>query len=131
MEKLVELPMSIRDFFAALMNFIRRSRDDTDAKAQAAPKIARYNLVLMDGEGQVVWTREWEAGDSFEFSPHYSLWIFCQYTNHSQQEVEVAEYEIELVSEEGEVVNRFGNGFGDAITLVPGQSKVFSGRWQS
>jgi len=131
MEKLVEPPTSIRDLLGALMNFIRRSRDDSNAKVQTNPRIARYNLILMDGEGQVVWTREWEADGGFEFGPHYGLWIFCKYTNHSHQEVEIAEYEIELMSDEGEVINRFGNGFGDAIVIVPGQSKVFSGRWQS
>lgn len=130
MEKLAELPRSIRGRLDTLMNFIRRSRDDSTAKAQAALKITRYNLVLMDDDGQVVWTREWEVCDSFELAPHYGLWVFCNYTNHSQQEVEVAEYEIELVSEEGDVVKRFGDGFGDAIAVAPGQSRVFSGRWQ-
>ena len=130
MEKIAELPRSIRDLFGTLMSFIRRSHDDSTAKGQVALRIARYNLVLMDGEGQVVWTREWEVCDSFEFGPHYGLLVFCNYTNHSQQEVEVAEYEIELVNEEGDVVKRFGDGFGDAISVAPGQSRVFSGRWQ-
>jgi hypothetical protein len=58
------------------------------------------------------------------------LWIFCEFTNHSNREAEIAEYEIELMSEEGMVIGRFGDSFGDSVVVVPGQSKVLSGRWQ-
>jgi hypothetical protein len=84
----------------------------------------------MDRAGQVVWTSDWDAGGSFELRPHCCLWVFCRFTNHGTQEVEIAEYEIELTGEDGGVLNRFGDGFGDSITLLPGQSRVFSGQWK-
>ena len=130
MEKPAEPPRAIRDLMAGLMSFIRRGRDDSNAQAPDTLRIARYNLILMDRDGQVVWTGEWYTGKIFEFGPRYSLWIFCKYTNHSNRAVEIAEYEIELMDEEGMVVNRFGNMFGDAIIVEPGQEKVFSGRWK-
>ncbi|HWN99380.1 MAG TPA: hypothetical protein VNS63_08935 [Blastocatellia bacterium] len=113
------------------MNSIKRGHSDSEAP-QASPslKIARYNLVLMDHEGQVVWTGEWDAGGEFEFGPRHSLRIFCEFTNHSKREAEIAEYEIELMSEDGLVVGRFGNSFGDALVVDPGQSKVLTGQWQ-
>ncbi|HKP88151.1 MAG TPA: hypothetical protein VJZ26_18745 [Blastocatellia bacterium] len=132
MGKRVEPHKAVKEFAGAVKSFIRRKRDDSDAgsKAPATLKIARYNLILMDNDGQVVWTGEWGVGDVFEFGPRYSLWVFCEFTNHSNRETEVAEYEIELVSEEGQVVERFGNAFGDSIIVAQGQSRVFSGQWR-
>ena len=132
MGKRVEPPRAVKDFAGALKSFIRRKRDDSDAesKVPSTLKIARYNLVLMDRDGQVVWTGEWGVGDVFEFGPRYSLWVFCEFTNHSNRETEIAEYEIELVSEEGQVVERFGNAFGDSIIVEQGQTKVFSAQWR-
>lgn len=132
MGKRVEPRKAVKEMAVALMSFIKRRRDETDAasKAQSALKIARYNLVLMDRDGQVVWTGEWGAGDVFEFGPRYSLWVFCEFTNHSNSEAEIAEYEIELLGEEGQVVERFGNAFGDSVIVARGQSKVFTGQWR-
>lgn len=132
MEKRVELPRGVKDLVAALSGFIRRRRADSNVESQAPPglRIAGYNLVLMDREGQVVWTREWDVGGAFDFGPRYSLSVFCRFTNHSKQEVEVAEYEIELTGEDGLVLNRFGDAFGDSIIVPPGQSKVFCGQWK-
>jgi hypothetical protein len=79
----------------------------------------------MDPDGQVVWTREWDSGGVFEFGPHQHLWVFCRFTNHSKREAEISEYEIELMSEEGEVVERFSESFGDAVIIPPGESKHF------
>ncbi len=116
----------------ALMNSIRRGHSDSEAASQSSVtlRIARYNLVLMDHEGQVVWTGDWDAGGAFEFGPRHSLQVFCEFTNHSKREAEIAEYEIELMSEDGLVVGRFGSSFGEAVVVVPGQSKVLSGQWQ-
>lgn len=84
----------------------------------------------MDHEGQVVWTGDWDAGGAFEFGPRHSLRVFCEFTNHSKREAEIAEYEIELMSEDGLVVGRFGSSFGESVVVVPGQSRVLSGQWQ-
>lgn len=84
----------------------------------------------MDGEGQVVWTRDWDAGGIFRFGPHYCLRVFCEFTNRSPHVVEVSEYEIELVDDAGRVVDRFGDSFGDSIVVLPGECKVFSGQWR-
>ena len=132
MQKRVEQPRKVKELAGALKSFITRRRDEEDAgsKAAATLKIARYNLVLMDRDGQVIWTGEWGVGDIFEFGPRYSLWVFCEFTNHSNRETEIAEYEIELVSDEGQVVERFGNAFGDSIIVAQGQSRVFSGQWR-
>ena len=132
MGKQVEPSRTIRSRVSALVNSIKRGHSDSEASsdASASLRIARYNLVLMDPEGQVVWTGEWDAGGSFEFGPRHSLRIFCEFTNHSKREAEIAEYEIELMSEDGLVVGRFGSSFGDAVVVVPGQSKVLSGQWQ-
>lgn len=132
MAKQVQPPRTIRSRVSALMNSIKRAPTYSKATAEAsqALRIARYNLVLMDHEGQVVWTGEWDAGGAFEFGPHHSLRIFCEFTNHSNRIAEIAEYEIELMSEEGLVVGRFGDSFGDSVEVVPGQSKVLAGQWQ-
>jgi hypothetical protein len=132
MEKLIELPRGVKDLVAALSSFIRRRRAESTVEEQAPPglRVAGYNLVLMDREGQVIWTREWDTGGSFDFNPCYSLSVFCRFTNHSKQEVEIAEYEIELTGEDGMVLNRFGEAFGDSIIIPPGESKVFRGEWK-
>ena len=117
---------------SALVNAIKRRRTGSNGASHAPPtlKVARYKLVLMDDDGQVVWTGEWDAGGAFEFRPRQRLWIFCEYINHSQQEARIAEYEIELMNDEELVIGRFGSAFGDAVVVVPGQSKVLSGSWQ-
>jgi hypothetical protein len=132
MAKQVEPPRTIRSRVTALMNSIKRGHSDPNAHSQnsATLRIARYNLVLMDNEGQVVWTGDWDAGGAFEFRPRYSLRVFCEFTNHSQRAAEIAEYEIELMGEDGLVVGRFGSSFGESVVVVPGQSKVLSGQWQ-
>jgi hypothetical protein len=132
MAKQLEPPRTIRSRVWALVNSIKRGPAYSKAAAEAsrALRIARYNLVLMDHDGQVVWTGEWDAGGAFEFGPRHSLRIFCEFTNHSNREAEIAEYEIELMSEEGLVVGRFGDSFGDSVVVVPGQSKVLAGQWQ-
>jgi hypothetical protein len=132
MGKRVESPRTVKDLTGALKSFIKRRRADSNAESQATSilKIARYNLVLMDRDGQVVWTGEWGVGDAFEFGPRNCLWVFCEFTNHSNREAEIAEYEIELVSEEGQIVERFSDAFGDSIIIAQGQSKVFPGQWR-
>jgi|SRR5215831_3640754 len=108
------------------------SEGETEGKpgSNHALKIAGYSLVLMDPDGQVVWTREWDSGGVFEFGPHQRLWIFCGFTNHTKRETEISEYEIELMGEDGMVVERFGNSFGDAVVIPPGESKDFPAEWQ-
>ena len=96
----------------------------------AALKIARYSLVLMDPDGQVIWTGDWDSGGVFEFGPRQHLWVFCGFTNHSKREAEIAEYEIELMSEDGVVVERFGESFGDSVIVPPGESKHFPAEWR-
>jgi hypothetical protein len=96
----------------------------------ATLRISRYNLVLMDNQGQVVWGREFDAGGSFEFRPGHRLYIACEYTNRSAREAEVAEFEIELAGDDGSVVSRFGESFGDAVVVAPGESKQFIGEWR-
>ena len=125
----VESLRTIKGRVSALMNSIIRRRPAPSAAAETL-KVARYKLILMDTEGQVVWTGEWDAGGAFEFRPGHRLWIFCEYTNHSKREAEIGEYEIELMSETEQVVGRFGNAFGDAMVVVPGESKVLSGQWR-
>jgi hypothetical protein len=95
----------------------------------ASLRISRYNLVLMDGDGQVVWGKEFDTGGTFEFRPGQHLYIACEFTNHSAREAEVAEYEIELASEDGAVVSRFGESFGDMVVVAPGESRKFVGQW--
>jgi hypothetical protein len=125
-------PGAINGLKAALMGFIRRRHASSNTKQQEVPtrRIAGYTLVLLDRDGQVAWTREWDAGSAFKFGPRWSLWVFCEFTNRSKQEVEIAEYEIELMSDEGLVVERFGNAFADDLVVMPGETRVFSAQWR-
>jgi len=84
----------------------------------------------MDSDGQVVWTREWDSGGVFEFGPSQRLWVTCGFTNHSKRETEISEYEIELMSEDGLVIERFGDSFGDSVIIPPGESKHFPAEWR-
>ena len=129
MREQVESLRAIKGRVSSLMNSIIRRRPAPET-APPALNVARYKLILMDTEGQVLWTGEWDAGGAFEFRPGHRLWIFCEYTNHSKREAEIGEYEIELMSETEQVVGRFGSAFGDAMVVVPGESKVLSGKWQ-
>ena len=129
MREQVESFRAIKGRVSSLMNSIIRRKPAPDT-GPAALNVARYKLILMDTEGQVLWTGEWDAGGAFEFRPGHRLWIFCEYTNHSKREAEIGEYEIELMSETEQVVGRFGSAFGDAMVVVPGESKVLSGKWQ-
>lgn len=106
--------------------------DRATQRSQKIPavKIAGYSLVLMDPDGQVVWTREWDSGGVFEFGPRQRLWVCCGFTNHSNSETEVSEYEIELMGEDGLVVERFGDSFGDSVIIPPGESKQFPAEWR-
>jgi hypothetical protein len=104
--------------------------DRSRSKTAPALTIARYNLVLMDHDGQVVWTREWDSGGAFEFRPKQRLWVFCGFTNHSGLETEISEYEIELISEDGSIVERFSNSFGDPVIISPGERKHFQAEWR-
>jgi hypothetical protein len=99
-------------------------------QAHAGLKIAGYSLVLMDPDGQVVWTREWDSGGVFEFGPRQRLFVFCGFTNHSACETEISEYEVELMGEDGAVVERFGDSFGDSVIVPPGESKNFPAEWR-
>ena len=100
------------------------------SRKMPAVKIAGYSLVLMDSDGQVVWTREWDSGGVFEFGPRQRLWVCCGFTNHSECETEISEYEIELMGEDGLVVERFGDSFGDSVIIPPGESKHFPAEWR-
>ena len=132
MEDPVESPGGVRGRVSTFLKAVMRRRAGSNATLQtpATLKVARYMLILMDHDGQVVWTGEWDAGGAFEFGPRHRLWVFCQFTNHSNREAEFAEYEIELMSEDELVIGRFGSSFGDSIVVVPGQSKVLTGLWQ-
>src|SRR5262245_40243268 len=100
------------------------------SQAGQALRIASYSLVLMDPDGQVVWTREWDSGGVFEFGPRQHLLVSCGFTNHTQREAEISEYENELMSEDGAVVERFGESFGDFLVIPPGESKEFPAQWR-
>jgi hypothetical protein len=126
----IEPLRTLKGRVSALMQSIIRRRAAPVVEEEEALKVARYKLILMDTEGQVMWTGEWDAGGAFEFRPGHRLWIFCEYTNHSKREAEIGEYEIELMSDTEKVVGRFGNAFGDAMVVVPGESKVLSGQWR-
>ena len=108
----------------------RREEGSGSPSQTQALKIAGYSLVLMDPDGQVIWTREWDSGGVFEFGPRQRLWVFCGFTNHSKRETEVSEYEIELMGEDGLVVERFGDSFGDSVIIPPGESKNFPAEWR-
>lgn len=96
----------------------------------SALKIAGYSLVLMGPDGEVVWTREWDSGGVFEFRARQRLLVYCGFTNHSTSETEISEYEIELVGEDGAVVERFSDSFGDLVIVPPGESKNFPAEWR-
>jgi hypothetical protein len=116
----------------SFVQWLKRSPAKPEPPPPATPalKIARYGLVLMDPDGQVVWTGEWDSGGVFEFRPRQRLWVFCAYTNHSECETEISEYEIELMSEDGSIVERFNDSFGDSLIIPPGQSKQFPAEWR-
>lgn len=122
----------IRSRVASAMNLARRRDTSSRQTSRMTPalKIAGYSLVLMDSDGQVIWTREWDSGGVFEFGPRQRLWVFCGFTNHSECETEISEYEIELMSEDGLVVERFGDSFGDSVIIPPGESKHFPAEWR-
>ena len=103
---------------------------ESRSRTSAALKIAGYSLVLMDPDGQVIWTGEWDSGGVFEFGKRQRLWVICGFTNRSQQETEVSEYEIELMGEDGSVVERFNDSFGDSLVIPPGESKHFTAEWK-
>jgi len=84
----------------------------------------------MDPDGQVIWTREWDSGGVFEFGPRQRLWVFCGFTNYSENETEISEYEVELMDEAGSVVERFNSSFGDSVIVPPGESKHFPAEWR-
>ena len=109
-----------------------RSENGSGLPKQTTPalKIAGYSLVLMDPDGQVIWTKEWDSGGVFEFGPRQRLWVFCGFTNHSERETEISEYEIELMGEDGAVVERFSDSFGDSVIIPPGESKNFPAEWR-
>lgn len=113
-------------------DLLRRWSNGLLSQSQTAPalKIASYCLVLMDTDGQVIWTREWDAGGVFEFGPRQRLWVWCGFTNYSRSETEIAEYEIELMSEDGLVIERFSNSFGDSLIVPPGRSENFPAEWR-
>lgn len=116
---------------AALRSLKPESGDsEVESPRATALKIARYGLVLMDADGQVVWTGEWDSGGVFEFRPHQRLWIFCAFTNHSRDETEISEYEIELMGEDGSIVERFNNSFGDSLIISPGERRQFPAEWR-
>lgn len=122
----------MRDRIASAANLLRRRNRDSQQPSQKTPavKIAGYSLVLMDSDGQVVWTREWDSGGVFEFRPRQRLFVCCGFTNHSERETEISEYEIELMGEDGLVVERFGDSFGDSVVIPPGESKQFPAEWR-
>jgi len=105
-------------------------RADAPSPTQAALQIARYGLVLMDSDGQVVWTGEWDSGGVFEFRPRQRLLVLCAFTNHSADEKEISEYEIELMSEDGSIVKRFNDSFADSLIIPPGTSTRFPAEWR-
>jgi hypothetical protein len=129
----VLLPSRLMRSRVMLAVHLLRGRDTaTQQQAQKMPavKIAGYSLVLMDSDGQVVWTRDWDSGGVFEFGPRQRLWVCCGFTNHSECETEISEYEIELMDEDGLVVERFGDSFGDSLIIPPGESKHFPADWR-
>jgi hypothetical protein len=126
------LTRAIHARLAPLVRWLKRSPGLTEPESPtpSALKIARYGLVLMDSDGQVVWTGEWDSGGVFEFRPRQRLWVFCGFTNHSGCEAEISEYEIELMSEDGTIVQRFNDSFGDSLIIPPGESKQFPAEWR-
>lgn len=115
---------------AWLKSLGRRSNgSEAQVEMATALKIASYGLVLMDADGQVVWTGEWDAGGVFEFGPGQCLSVWCGFTNHSGHETEINEYEVELMGEDGIVIERFNNSFGDSLIVPPGESRTFPAEW--
>jgi len=123
---------AVRSRLASRTRQLEPRENGSASPSQATPalRIARYSLVLMDADGQVIWTREWDSGGVFEFGPRQRLWVFCGFTNHSKRETEISEYEIELMGEDGAVVERFGDSFGDSVIIPPGESKHFPAEWR-
>jgi hypothetical protein len=130
MKFLVTLIRGLSSRFGSLRLPGRIRRKSELPPTASALKIARYGLVLMDHDGQVVWTGEWDSGGVFEFRPRQRLLICCAFTNHSGCETEVSEYEIELVGEDGSIVERFNDSFGDLLVISPGERKQFPAEWQ-
>lgn len=127
MNFLVTLIRGLSSRLGSLRLPIRKS--EPPQPTTSALKIARYALVLMDQDGQVIWTGEWDSGGVFEFRPRQHLLISCAFTNHSGRETEVSEYEIELVGEDGSIVERFNDSFGDSLVISPGERKQFPAEW--
>lgn len=123
-----DLKRRVSDSITAVRRKVTRETVTSNGH-DATLKIARYNLVLMDSDGQVVFGKEFDAGGAFEFRPGHHLYVSCEFTNHSVREAEVAEYEIELAGDDGAVVSRFGESFGDTVVVAPGESKKFVGQW--
>lgn len=121
--------VSIR-FTSRAMVLERREVGTASQSPPPALKIAGYSLVLMDADGQVIWTRDWDSGGVFEFGPRQRLWVYCGFTNHTRCETEISEYEIELMGEDGTVVQRYGDSFGDSVIIPPGESKHFPAEWR-
>ena len=132
-DSMFEILRSLRSRMASSMSPPRPSTNgaQSHADAPAVLKVARYGLVLMDNDGQVVWTREWDAGGVFQFGPRQRLLVSCGFTNYSQVETEISEYEIELLGEDGLIVQRFNNSFGDAVVVPPGETIDFPAEWRS
>jgi hypothetical protein len=130
---LASLTGAIRSCIQSVLQLLKgvSARTDAPPSNQArALQIARYGLVLMDVDGQVVWTGEWDSGGVFEFRPRQRLFVRCAFTNHSTSETEISEYEIELMSEDGSIVERFNTSFGDSLIIPPGASKQFPAEWR-
>jgi hypothetical protein len=123
---------AVRSRLASRARLLERRQDGTGAQSQTTPalKIAGYSLVLMDADGQVIWTKDWDSGGVFEFGPCQRLWVSCGFTNYSKRETEISEYEIELMGEDGTVVERFGDSFADLVIITPGESKHFPAEWR-
>jgi hypothetical protein len=132
LNSLPEFARAIHARLALLVRWLKRSQGKPEhmSPTLSSLKIARYGLVLMDPDGQVVWTGEWDSGGVFEFRPRQRLWVFCAFTNHSERETEISEYEIELMSEDGTIVQRFNDSFGDSLIIPPGESKQFPAEWR-
>src|SRR5436190_23515630 len=99
LNSMFDLIRELRSSVRTSLRNLRRDRGESEREAPPASalKIARYSLVLMDADGQVVWTGEWDSGGVFEFRPRQRLCVFCGFTNYSGSKTEVAEYEIELM----------------------------------
>jgi hypothetical protein len=132
-DSMLEILRSLRSRLASALSLARQGSKETEsrpAEATGVLNVAGYTLVLMDTDGQVVWTREWDAGGTFQFGPRQRLWVSCGFTNHSESEAEISEYEVELMGEDGLIVERFNNSFGDVLIVPPGESKQFRAEWR-